>query len=78
MKTDIRLELKDSQFVKFIPQKKFASENRLFNVNNIYGSTDLIEPAFVNFGLNDVKICKGDILGVIIIQSASDDWIELG
>lgn len=77
VKTDIQLRLKDNQFVVFIPERKFADENRLFNVNNIYGATDLIEPAFVNFGLNDVKICKGDILGVIIIQSASDDFSGL-
>lgn len=76
VKTDIQLKLKDNQFITFIPEKKYSEDNKLFNVNNLFGPNDSIEPTFVNFGLEDVKIRKGDLLGVIIIQSASDDFIE--
>lgn len=45
----------------------------MFNIENIYGPKDMIEPVFVNLGLKDVKIHKGEQLGVILIQSIISD-----
>lgn len=70
--TNIQADLKDNQFVTFIPNKKFADDFRLFSVQNFYGPLELIEPSFVNLGIKDIKICKEQLLGVVFIQSTSD------
>lgn len=73
IKTGIQALLNKNQYVIFIPEKKFSNNERLLNIDNIYGPTDMIEPVFVNLGLKDVQINKGDQLGVIIIQSVNSD-----
>lgn len=73
IKTEVRADLKENQFIIFVPNKKFAENQRLFNINSVYGPSDLIEPLFVNFGLKDVKINKGDLVGTILIQKVNDN-----
>lgn len=73
IKTGIRAELKRNQYIIFIPKTNFSNEKRLLNIDNIYGSLDMIEPKFVNFGLKDIKIHKGELLGIIIVQSVENN-----
>lgn len=73
IKTGIKADLNEKQYIIFIPEKKFSNDERLFNIENIYGPKDMIEPVFVNLGLKDVKIHKGEQLGVILIQSIISD-----
>lgn len=73
IRTGIKAELEINQFITFVPCKSFSGENRLLNVDNIYGSIESIDPVFINFGLKDVKIFKGDLLGTILIQTVENN-----
>lgn len=72
VKTDIQANVEENQFVTFIPDNKFANLKKIFSVRNYFGPSELIQPSFVNFGMKDVKIHKGEKLGVVIIQSVSE------
>lgn len=67
LKADIKLFLDDNQFVLFEPDLYLTSEKRLQVTNRIFGNGQEIEPRFVNFGLKNVKLKKGTILGNIFI-----------
>lgn len=73
IKTGIKADFKKNQYIIFIPKTNFSDEKRLLNIDNIYGPLDMIEPKFVNFGLKDIKIHKGELLGVIMIQSVENN-----
>ena len=68
----IQANLNENQFVTFIPDKKFADDLKLLSVRDYFSSNGLIQPSFINLGIKDARICTGDILGVIIIQSESE------
>lgn len=72
VQTDIQANLNENQFVTFIPDKKFADDLKLLSVRDYFSSNGLIQPSFINLGIKDARICTGDILGVIIIQSESE------
>lgn len=69
VKTDIQAKLEKNQFITFIPDKKFTDAMKIFSVRNYFGPSELIQPSFVNFGMKDVKIHKGEEIGIVLIQS---------
>lgn len=72
VKTDIHANLEENQFVTFIPDNKFAKVMKVFSVRDYFGPSELIQPSFVNFGMKDVKIHKGENIGIILIQSVKE------
>lgn len=70
--TNIQADFSDNQFITFVPNKKFSNDFRLFSIQEFYGPLDLIEPSFVNLGLKDIKISKGELLGIVFIQTISN------
>ena len=65
--TGIKLMLDNNQFVLFEPDLQLMTERRLQSVNRVFGSEDNVEPKFVNFGLKNVNLKKGTIIGNIFI-----------
>lgn len=67
--TDIKLDLADNQFAIFEPDKSLTNK-KLQSINYIFGNNMTVAPAFVNFGLKNIKLNKGDVIGTIIIHEA--------
>lgn len=67
--TDIKLDLADNQFAIFEPDKSLTNK-KLQSINYIFGNNMTVAPTFVNFGLKNIKLNKGDVIGTIIIHEA--------
>lgn len=72
VQTGIQVDLNENQFVTFIPDKKFADDLKLLSVRDYFSSNDLIQPSFINLGMKDVKVRKGENLGIILVQSVDE------
>lgn len=69
LNTDIQLELAENQFAVFEPNLDMTNK-KLHNVNHIFGSGMFVRPSFVNFGLKNINLKKGEVIGTIIIREA--------
>lgn len=67
LNANITLIMDDDHVVLFEPDLYLVTEKRLQVVNRIFGNGQKIEPRFINFGLKNVKLKKGTILGNIFI-----------
>lgn len=67
LNTKITLVLDDGNFALFEPDLYLMTEKGLQSVNRVFGNGQKVEPRFVNFGLKNVKLKKGTIVGNIFI-----------
>lgn len=69
LKTGIKLELDDNQFAIFITDLRMV-DKKLHNVSSIFSNGERVEPKFNNFGLKNITLKKGTIIGTLIISYA--------
>lgn len=67
LNTKITLVLDDGNFALFEPDLYLMTEKGLQSVNRVFGNGQKVEPRFDNFGLKNVKLKKGTIVGNIFI-----------
>lgn len=67
VKTGIKAELNEKQFLVFQPNADLLSLYKLQASNQIFGMNEEISPAFVNYGLHNVKLQANMVIGNVIV-----------
>ena len=67
LNSGIRLNFNGNEFGVFEPSSVLAKEKRLLLTSHNFGDGQMVSPEFVNFGLKNVHLKKGSVIGTLII-----------
>lgn len=70
VRTGIKADLNDSQFLIFQPDLEFLRAHKLWANNQIFGHDEEIVPTILNYGFHDVTLTKDMVIGNIIVLNA--------
>lgn len=67
LNTGIKLDFLDNEIAFFEADPDLTLNKKLNLTNHVFGSQNLVQPYFVNMGINKVKLSKGTVIGVLVI-----------
>ncbi|KAA8442508.1 hypothetical protein FKV75_01035 [Weissella paramesenteroides] len=67
LETGIFLSIADDECAFFVAERSLVSNRKLMNVKEIFGNKEQINPMFINFGLKNIKLSAGTVIGTVVI-----------
>ncbi|MDF8367411.1 hypothetical protein G9406_07430 [Weissella paramesenteroides] len=64
----LKIILDKDECAIFEPAEELVINQRLILVNRIFGTNQIVQPMFINFGLRNVKLSSKTVIGTILIQ----------
>ena len=68
LNSGLKIILKEDECAIFEPVKDLSLNKRLILVDRIFGGNQVVQPMFINFGLKNIKMSSGTVIGTILIQ----------